>query len=156
MNTFRPRLECLESRLVLTSPHFVSTSSSLGGAGALIVTFKEAGLGDSILVHETLTADATAQYQWFNHGGNKPQGQPFVVGPVEVEASGVFPSGKNGNVTGSLTVLPPPPPEEFLEANHSGNWVAHLDVSYTNVVLTDIDNGVSVTLADQSGSFVLT
>jgi hypothetical protein len=61
-----------------------------------------------------------------------------------VIATGTFASGKNGQVTASLTVSPPPsdiscPPKQRLEL---------ASVSYTNVVLTDTTNAVSISLPD--------
>src|SRR5262249_36315426 len=88
-----------------------------------------------------LSADANATYQWFNHGGNKPQGVPFnVVGSFEV--TGTFNSGQNGQIDGSLT-MNPPSVDEFLATHHAASWVPSLSVSYTNVVVTDLTNGVS-------------
>jgi hypothetical protein len=57
-----------------------------------------------------------------------------------VIATGTFASGKNGQVTASLTVDPPPsdiscPLGQSLEL---------AEVSYTNVVLTDTTNDVSI------------
>jgi len=152
---FRPQLEQLGERINPTSPHFISASSALGSAGELTASFKEAGLGDNVTITVELSTDANAQYTAINKGGNKPQGQPFQVPPITLTASGDFSSGKNGNVVGSLTIQPPPPPQDFLDAVKSPNWVAQLDVSYQNVTLTDMTNGVSVGLASQSGTFIV-
>ena len=140
----RPSLECLGERIVPSSAHFVhgGTSSSVDpGTGALTVNFHEAGLGDNQAVNITLSGDAHATYQWFNHGGNKPQGVPFNVHQT-FAVSGTFFSDKNGQITASLTVEPPSV-AEFLATNHAANWVPVLSVSYTNVVVTDTTNGVS-------------
>jgi len=56
------------------------------------------------------------------------------------QRTGTFSSGKNGQVTASLTVSPPPsditcPPGQSLEL---------ASVSYTNVVLTDTTNDVAI------------
>jgi hypothetical protein len=56
-----------------------------------------------------------------------------------VSQTGTFNSGKNGNVTASLTVSPPPsdiscPPGQSLQL---------AQVSYTNVAITDTTNGVT-------------
>lgn len=137
-------IEGLDERIVPSNAHFVpgGTSSSVAAAtGALTVNFHEAGLGDSESVDATLTADANATYQWFNHGGNKPQGQPFNVIQT-ISVSGTFTSDKNGQIAGSLTVNPPGV-DAFLATNHAANWIPQLTVSYTNVVVTDTTNGVS-------------
>ncbi len=122
------------------SPHFVNASASGPNAsGNLIVSFKEAGLGDNQLIHYTASADATAVYAIGNNGGNFPPSptKQQVNGPVS--ASGTFNSGKNGAVNGSLTLTPPPstlkvPPGQTLYL---------VSVSYTNVAITDTTNGVT-------------
>jgi len=122
--------------------HFVRASGSLNNDGSLTVSFKEAGLGTNQLIDYTLTADATATYVCVNRGGANPsaQNKTTVSGPVS--ASGAFSSGKNGQVTASLTVEPPPsniscPPGQSLEL---------ASVIYTNVTLTDTTNNISVDL----------
>jgi hypothetical protein len=122
--------------------HFVRASGSLNNDGSLTVNFKEAGLGTNQLIDYALTADATATYVCVNRGGANPsaQNKTTVAGPVI--ATGTFSSGKNGQVTASLTVSPPPsdiscPPGQSLEL---------ASVTYTNVVLTDTTNNVSVSL----------
>jgi hypothetical protein len=126
------------------SPHFIRASGNLNSDGSLTVSFKEAGLGTNQLINYALTADATATYVCVNRGGANPsaQNKTTVAGPVI--ATGSFSSGKNGQVTASLTVSPPPsdiscPPGQSLQL---------AQVSYTNVVLTDTTNNVSITLPD--------
>src|SRR5262245_15122647 len=95
--SYRPTLESLDSRINPTSPHFIGSASASidASTGALVVTFKEAGLGTNQLVTYEVEADASGQYQWFNHGGNKPQGQPFQFGPIVVSGTATLDSGKN-------------------------------------------------------------
>jgi hypothetical protein len=126
------------------SPHFIRASGNLNSDGSLTVSFKEAGLGTNQLINYALTADATATYVCVNRGGANPsaQNKTTVAGPVI--ATGSFSSGKNGQVTASLTVSPPPsdiscPPGQSLQL---------AQVSYTNVVLTDTTNNVSIALPD--------
>src|SRR5262245_12961958 len=97
--SYRPVLETLEDRLVPTSPHFISATASINNAGELVVKFKEAGLGDNVSIDYEVAATASGQFQWFNHGGNKPQGQPFQFDDILVTGTGTFTSGKNGNIT---------------------------------------------------------
>ncbi|MGW0625229.1 hypothetical protein [Streptomyces sp. NPDC002758] len=91
------------------SPHFIKASASgPDNLGNLSVNFKIAGLGDNATTTVTASADATATFACQNNGGNFPSDpkKTEVSGPVS--ASGAFTSGKNGQVTGSLTVMPPP------------------------------------------------
>src|SRR5438105_6805935 len=89
------------------SPHFLSASDSIvttvADGGDLVVSWKEAGLGNNVIINYTATASATASYACINGGGNHPSAsnKETVNGPVS--ASGSFPSVKNGSITASLT-----------------------------------------------------
>lgn len=122
------------------SPHFVSASANLNGTN-LVVSFKEAGLGTNQLIDYTASADATATVVCVNKGGANPSAsnKTTISGPVS--ASGTFSSGKNGNVTASLTLMPPPIPDTFSCPN--GQREATAEVSYTNVSITDTTNGIT-------------
>jgi hypothetical protein len=133
------------------SPHFFSASGTLNANGSLTVNFKEAGLGTNQNINYTLSADATATYVCVNKGGSNPsaQNKTTVAGPVS--ASGTFNSGKNGNVTASLTVNPPP--SDISCPN--GQRLELASVSYTNVTLTDTTNNITVNLGDFSSGCLL-
>jgi hypothetical protein len=121
------------------SPHFISASANLSGAN-LVVSFKEAGLGTNQLIDYVASADATAVYVCVNNGGANPsaKNKTTVSGPVS--ASGTFSSGKNGNVTASLT-LNPPSAGGF--SCPSGQSLEVASVSYTNVAITDTTHHVT-------------
>lgn len=121
------------------SPHFVRSSASLNGDGTLTVAFKEAGLGTNQLIAYEASADASATYVCVNNGGANPsaQNKTTVAGPVS--AFGSFSSGKNGQVTASLTI---DPPASTLDCP-PGQREATAEVSYTNVAIADLTNGVS-------------
>ncbi len=111
-------------------PHFISASATGPDAsGNLAVNFKIAGLGDNQTLTVTASADATAVYACQNNGGNFPKDpkKTTVSGPVS--ASGDFTSGKNGQITGSLTLSPP----ATTLTCPSGQHVVLVSVSYTNV-----------------------
>jgi hypothetical protein len=121
------------------SPHFIRASASLNANGTLTVSFKEAGLGTNQLITYVASADATATYVCVNRGGANPSAsnKTTVAGPVS--ATGQFSSGKNGSVSASLTISPPP-------SNIScpgGQSLQLASVSYTNVAITDTTNGVT-------------
>lgn len=133
------------------SPHFISASANINPDGTLTASFKEAGLGTNLLINYTLSAQGTATWVCVNGGGANPsaQNKTTVNGPVS--ASGTFSSGKNGNVTASLTVSPPP-------ANIScpkGQELALASASYTGVTLTDVTNGITESLGDFSSGCLL-
>ena len=128
------------------SPHFVRTSAQLSGAN-LTVNFKEAGLGTNQLINYTASADATAIYVCVNKGGGNPSAsnKTAVSGPVS--ASGTFSSGKNGQVTASLTLQPPSSGSFSCPPGQSEEIAT---VTYTNVEISDNTNGVT---ADITGTF---
>lgn len=123
------------------SPHFIRASATgPNAAGQLVVSFKEAGLGDNQLITYVASADATATYACINGGGRHPQAtnKETVAGPVT--ASGTFNSGKNGSISQTLT-LNPPGPGDFTCPPGQRRVLA--DVSYTNVAVTDTTNDVT-------------
>lgn len=152
---FRPGLEPLGDRVVPaigTGAHFLYAASTVNAAGELVINFKEAGLGninESVPIH--VTGDATATYQWYNNGGNKPQGEPFSA-HFAIDVTQTFPV-QNGQVTGTITISPPPPPDDFLTHPHADNWVAKFTVSYTNVALTSYQDTTQT--ATTAGEFDL-
>lgn len=121
------------------SPHFIKASAQVSGTN-LVVSFKEAGLGDNQLINYTASANATATYVCVNNGGANPsaQNKTTVNGPVS--ASGTFSSGKNGSISASLT-LNPPSAGSFSCPN--GQKLEIAQVSYTNVAITDNTNGIT-------------
>jgi hypothetical protein len=133
------------------SPHFVSASGTLNANGSMTVNFKEAGLGTNQNINYLLTADATATYVCVNKGGANPsaQNKTTVAGPVS--ATGTFNSGKNGNVTASLTVNPPPSDISCPK----GQSLQLASVSYTNITLTDTTNGVMISVPDVNSGCLL-
>jgi hypothetical protein len=137
-------IAALSTAAFATSPHFINASAQLSGAN-LVVSFKEAGLGTNQLITYTANADATATYVCVNKGGGNPSAsnKTTVSGPVS--ATGTFSSGKNGNVTASLTLTPPPPPSSFSCPNGQTQQTAQ--VTYTNVSITDTTNNVTEPIA---------
>jgi hypothetical protein len=121
------------------SPHFINASAAVNTDGSLTVNFKEAGLGTNQLINYTASAQGTATWVCVNKGGSNPsaQNKTTVNGPVS--ASGAFDSGKNGNVTASLTLQPPP--SDITCPN--GQKLQLASASYTDVSITDTTNGIT-------------
>jgi hypothetical protein len=125
--------------VLAANPHFVTArASGPDAAGGLTVNFKIAGLGNNITTTITAGADASALYACRNNGGNFPRDpkKQQVSGPVS--RSGQFTSGRNGQITGSLTFYPPPtsltcPP---------GQSPALVRVTYTNVYVRESHAGL--------------
>ena len=112
------------------NPHFIKASASgPTTAGDLKVNFKLAGLGANETVTIEASADATAVSACRNNGGNFPSDPKKTSTSGRVTASGAFTSGKNGSITGSLTLSPPATPLTCP----GGQKVILVSVSYTNV-----------------------
>ena len=128
------------------SPHFIGVAQIAGvfSDGGISASFKEAGLGDSVLVTYELAGKFSADYGCVNHGGNHPQAANKEALVGDVGAIATFQSGKNGNVVGTVTFVPPP---ASAELSCPGNQVAILaDISYSDLTLEDVTNGDFATL----------
>jgi hypothetical protein len=136
------------SAVALAGAHFMSTSSSVDGAGALNVSFTEAGLGNGN-INYTLDADATATYACINGGGKHPSAANKETNPGHVTGGADFQS-KNGRVSGSVSAGP-------IDAGSfscpGGQRLVLASVSYSNIVLTDTTSGVSTGFDDTSRTF---
>jgi hypothetical protein len=107
------------------SPHFVSnTVTATRTDDSLIVSGKEAGLGDEAQVHIVVTATA----ECINGGGKHPK----AVNKESVSAEGDFPV-QNGKAEFSLT----------LTATFQPACSPPMTVRFTNVTVTDETNGIS-------------
>ncbi len=118
------------------SPSFHYANASVSSTtGALSVNFKETGLGTTVTTATIqLNADATADYQCWNNGGNHPKAgnKETVSGPLV--SSGDFPV-RNGQVTGTITAGPLGP-GSFSCPN--GQSLFLMGVSYSNISVTDV------------------
>ncbi len=129
------------------SPHFNNASASIvssgSQAGDLTVSWKEAGLGNNLLITYVASANATADYGCVNGGGNHPKASNKLTVSGPVSGTGTFNSGKNGAISASLT-LPPPSAGSFTCP--SGQTLVLADVSYTNIVLMDTTNSITANI----------
>jgi len=140
MNLHHPKWLLLGLALAATtsvagSAHFVrGPDASLNTqTGDVTVTWKEAGLGDTVSVHYIAVAVAAAHYQCVNKGGNCPAAVNKQDVLANVSASGDFSSGKNGAINGSLTFSPPP---SSLNCP-GGQRLKMTSVAYAGIALTD-------------------
>lgn len=112
------------------SPHFLKCGASgVNSDGSLNVSFKIAGLGSNQSLTVTASADADAIYGCETHGGQCPNAANKVEVTGAVSAQGTFTSGKNGSITGSLTVEPP----DSTLTCPNGQKLVLVSISYSNV-----------------------
>ena len=129
---------------IAANPHFVRASATREG-NSLVVSFKEAGLGNNQTVTIQASASFTRTDSCVNKGGNVPSDPKKTVTQGTTSKSGSFTSDKNGSITGSLTLttsttLQCPP----------GQRATLLSLSFSNVKVTDLTNNVSRSI---SGTF---
>ena len=102
----------ITSQALADSPHFLYANSSVSAStGALSVSFKEAGLGNSGVTSTqiTLTVDrASAVYQCWNKGGKHPQAGNKETVSHSLSITQTF-QVRNGQTTGPITTGPPDP-----------------------------------------------
>jgi hypothetical protein len=118
------------------SPHFINASAARSGNN-LVVSWKEAGLGDNLNIDYTASATATRVDSCVNNGQNIPADPKKTTTQSPVTASGTF-SVKNGQVTASLTLSPP----ATTLSCPKGQTATLISLSYTNVRITDVTNGI--------------
>jgi len=94
------------------------------------VCFKIAGLGPNQSLDVTASADGSAVYACLNHGQHCPNAANKSTETGTVTAHGTFTSGKNGQITGCLT-LDPPPNTSLTCPN--GQRLVLVSVDFTNV-----------------------
>jgi hypothetical protein len=132
--------------LAVASPKFMPQfTTATFDSPNLVVDFKMSGLGSFATVDITVSATATRTDACVNNGQNIPADPKKTSTTAQVSASGTFPV-RNGQVTGSLTVTPPPtslscPP---------GQTATLLSISYTDVVISGA--GVSFAIGGTFGS----
>jgi hypothetical protein len=131
------------------APKFQAASSSVNNDGALVVSFDERGLGNEN-VDYTLTADATALFACINGGGKNPSAANKQAFEGQVSGGASF-EPKNGRVVADLAAGPLQAPQ-FTCPNGQRRVLAA--VSYSDIVLTDVTNGVSTGVPDVSRTFV--
>jgi hypothetical protein len=130
------------------APKFHSATSSVNNDGALVVSFDERGLGHEDVTYR-LTADSEATWACINRGGKNPSAANKRSFQEQVTTGGTF-QAKNGRVRATL-VAGPPGPGDF--SCPPGQRLVLADVSYFNIVLTDVTNDVSTSVPDASRTF---
>jgi hypothetical protein len=116
------------------SPHFIGTPTCTKSlTTGVTCSGKAAGLGNGPTA-AFLTADSvSATYECVNKGGNVAPGQPVVLSNVTGPTQNITP--RNGQITFSPNLPPPPTPSAATQCPN-GNWSVRLtSLTYTNVVL---------------------
>jgi len=127
------------------SPHFISATGTVDSGGQLDVAFKEAGVGDNLLIDYRLNTVANATFACYNNGTQQPQGSPFDVQGQGLTAFGQYSSGKNGQINATISAGPPGAGEGGAKCLSTGiKQLCMLYVSYSSSTLTDLTNNVFI------------
>jgi hypothetical protein len=124
----------LPTTALAQNAHFIGTPSCTKSlSSGLTCSGKAAGLGNGPTA-AFLTADSvSATFECVNHGGNVAPGQPVVTSNVTGPTQTITP--RNGQITFSPTLPPPPTPSAKTECPNGGWTVRETSLTYTNVVL---------------------
>ena len=117
------------------SPHFLFANSSVSTTtGALSVSFKEVGLGNTATTEQvTLTVDtATAVYQCWNNGGHHPKAGNKETVSTSLTTTDTF-DVRNGQTTGTISAGPP---SQGDFACPSGQTLFLESVTYSGITVT--------------------
>lgn len=127
--------------VLAASPHFIKTPTITKNADfSLTAKFKAAGLGNVVSDIFLTSSGGTAVLQCVDPGGNNPP--PTSFGPLQGQVVTVQP--KNGQVTASPTLGPPPLPSAS-DICPNPNWDLRIvSLTYENVVLHLQQNGVDI------------
>ena len=93
---------------IAQNPHFVNSGASVQSDGTLLMTWKEAGLGNQVITYKG-TAIAQAVYGCVIPGQNPPKASNKVTVTAAVSAASAFTASRNGAINGSMVLVPPQP-----------------------------------------------
>jgi hypothetical protein len=125
------------------SPHFIGTPTIIKNPNfSLTATFKAAGLANVVTDIFLTSSGGTAELQCVNPGGNNPPPKLVNFGPLQGQTVTVQP--RNGQITASATIGPPPLPGAS-EICPNPNWsVQIVSLTYEDVVLHIQQGGVDI------------
>ena len=130
--------------VALAGAHFVrGPDCDLNSDGSVDVSWKEAGLGDIASYNYVASADVSGLWQCVNRGGNCPAASNKQEFNATLTADGIFPAGKNGSISGTLTMEVP---DSTLDC--PGNQVVQL--AYVNYVNISLEGAGGIAIGDPS------
>jgi hypothetical protein len=87
-------------------PHFIKgPTASLDASGDYVVSFKEAGLGNTPITYSLTAQSESFTFQCYNPANNTPQGAPNGVSFSNVSTFETI-NPRNGQITGSIMLSP--------------------------------------------------
>ncbi len=125
------------------SPHFIGTPTIRKNPNlSLTADFKAAGLANIVSQAFLSSSGGTATLQCVNPGGNNPPPKVVSFGPLQGQKVTIQP--RNGQITASASIGPPPLPSASQICPNPGWSVAIVSLTYFNVVLHIQQNNVDI------------
>lgn len=129
------------------NPHFIGTPQITKNPNFSLTTkFKAAGLGNVVTDIFLTSSGGVAELQCVNPGGNSPPPKRVEFGPLQGQVITVQP--RNGQITASPTIGPPPLPGAS-EICPNPNWSVRINsLTYFDVELHIQQGGVDILTFD--------
>lgn len=126
--------------------HFIANQTSAFQSGAtLTVRFKEAGLESGSVETIQITAHLDATYSCVNNGNKVPSDPKKTSISSDFQHSGTFTAGKNGNLTGSLSVSAPAASSVLSCPN--GQRATLMSAVWSDVSIHDLTSGAHLDIS---------
>jgi hypothetical protein len=122
--------------------HFINVRASIQQDGDLDVSFKEAGLGTNQTINYLAEATATVTCTCVTNSGKCPNAANKETETSDVAEPATFNSGKNGNVTATITLEVPACPSSAPPTCGNGQTFVPSAVTWENIRLTDLTTPV--------------
>jgi hypothetical protein len=130
-----------------TGPTFTKASAGVNSNGFLVVNFTETGLPPGASITYTLATNRQATWACVAGSGKHATAISQQTLSDSVEVSAVKTAGNNGVVQSGMAVSP----VGWNGLSCSTGSLTLVSVSYTNILLTDVTNGISTTPGGSCG-----
>ena len=125
--------------------HFIANHTSVSASGStLTVKFKEAGLESGSVETIQVSAHLDMTVQCINGGNKNPADPKKTTISSDVSQSGNFEAGKNGTVSGSLSVSAPS--AASVLSCPPGQKATTTELVWSNVSIDDLTSGAHLDL----------
>jgi hypothetical protein len=135
----------LAPSLFAQSPHFVSVTAAVNSKGALVISYKEAGLAGGETINYIAKADYSAKWGCVSKGEDRPQTDRKHVVEGPVSGTTTDEAEKNGQISGSISLSAPEPAAEKLQCTENQEAVL-FSVTFSKVLLEDYTNLITATV----------
>ena len=126
--------------------HFIASQTTASASGStLTVNFKEAGLESGSTQTIRISAHLDAEYSCVNNGNKVPSDPKKTTVSGAYTAQDDFTAGRNGNVTGSLSLFAPSA-SSVLDCP-GGQRATLISAEWSDVSITDLTSGAHLDIS---------